>query len=85
MSIEDAPKPPARRITLTYPVINHAARVAFIATGEAKKEILAKVLDHPEEGLPSSRVRPTKDGMVYWFVDDAASQNTEFERTEFKL
>jgi len=86
VSIEDSPKPPARRITLTYPVINHAARVAFIATGEAKKEILATVLDHPEEGLPSSRVRPvTKDGRVYWFVDDAASQNTEFPRAEFKL
>ena len=46
--IADSPKPPSRRITLTLPVINHASRVAFVATGAGKVKILSDILDHPE-------------------------------------
>jgi len=81
--IDDSPKSPPRRITLTYPVINHAHRCAFVATGEAKQDILHDVLDHPEMGLPSSRVRPAQPGKLYWFVDDAAAKKTEYPRSEF--
>jgi 6-phosphogluconolactonase len=77
--LEDSPKPPPRRVTLTYPVLNHALRVAFVATGEGKQEMLAKILDNPELGLPCSRVRPT-GGTVCWFVDDAASGMVKYER-----
>jgi 6-phosphogluconolactonase len=83
--IEDSPKPPSHRITLTLPVINHAARVVFVATGEGKQETLRKVLDEPELGLPSSRVRPAYPGTLTWFVDDAASALVKFEKTTFKL
>jgi len=70
--LDDSPKPPPIRITLTYPVLNHAHRVAFVSTGEGKQEIMQKVLDHPEEGLPSSRVKVISPGRVYFFSDDAA-------------
>ncbi|KAI0036645.1 6-phosphogluconolactonase [Vararia minispora EC-137] len=83
--IEDSPKPPPKRITFTFPVINHAARVAFVATGEGKKEVLHDILDEPEKGLPSSRVRPAWPGHLYWFVDDAASALVRYKRTEFKV
>jgi 6-phosphogluconolactonase len=83
--LEDSPKPPPKRITLTYPVINHASRVAFVATGAEKKNILKTILDEPETGLPASRVRPTTHGQLHWFVDDAASQNVAYPRSEFKL
>jgi 6-phosphogluconolactonase len=39
-------------------VLNHAIRAAFVATGEGKQEMLHKILDQPELGLPCSRVRP---------------------------
>lgn len=42
----------------SYPVLNHAIRAAFVATGEGKQEMLSKILDQPELGLPCSRVRP---------------------------
>lgn len=83
--IEDSPKPPPKRVTLTYPVINHAVRVAFVASGAAKADTLQTVLDKPEEGLPSSRVRPAHPGQVYWFVDDPAVSKVQYPRTPFKL
>lgn len=70
--LDDSPKPPPTRITLTYPVLNHAHRVAFVSSGESKQEIMEKVLDHPEEGLPASRVKVISPGRVYFFSDEAA-------------
>ena len=83
--IEDSPKPPPRRVTLTYPVINHAARVAFVATGIGKVQILHDILDTPELGLPAARVRPVHHGQLVWFVDDVASAEVKFSKSEFKL
>ena len=83
--IEDSPKPPPKRITFTFPVLNHAARVAFVASGAVKADILRVVLDEPEAGLPASRVRPASPGHLYWFVDDAASTRVAYPRTEFKF
>ncbi|KIO30831.1 hypothetical protein M407DRAFT_146106 [Tulasnella calospora MUT 4182] len=83
--IADSPKPPPKRITFTYPVINHAAKVAFVASGAGKQDMLQAILDRPEEGLPSSRVRPKSPGAVYWFVDDAAAGKTKYGRAPFKL
>lgn len=83
--ITDSPKPPPKRITFTYPVINHAAKVAFVASGAGKQDMLQAILDRPEEGLPSSRVRPKNPGAVYWFVDDAAAGKTLYGRAQFKL
>nr|VWP00601.1 Uncharacterized protein [Ganoderma boninense] len=83
--IDDSPKPPPKRITFTYPVLNHAARIAFVVTGPSKVDMLRTVLDEPEKGLPASRVRPAHPGQLYWFVDDAASANAQYARTPFKL
>ena len=83
--VEDSPKPPPRRITLTLPVINHASRVAFVASGAGKAEILSAILDHPEQGLPAARVRPVSPGQLVWFVDDAASVEVKLPKSEFKL
>ena len=83
--IDDSPKPPPVRLTFTYPVLNHAARVAFVATGAAKQDMLQRVLDQPEEELPCSRVRPVSPGTVVWFVDDAASAKVAYQKTEYRL
>lgn len=83
--LEDSPKLPPKRITFTFPVLNHASRVAFVAAGAGKADTLPLVLDNPEHGLPASRVHPAHPGQVYWFVDDAASANLKFPKTTFVL
>lgn len=64
------------RLTLTFPVINHAANVIFLASGAAKAEILAAVLrgEFKPEKFPSQNVKPA-DGNLYWLADESAAQN----------
>lgn len=83
--LEDSPKPPPKRITLTYPVINHAARIVFVAAGAEKADMLVQILDHPETGLPAARVKPVFPGQLYWFSDDAATHKLAFPKTPFRL
>jgi 6-phosphogluconolactonase len=84
--LNDSPKPPPNRISFTYPVINHASSVAFVATGESKQDVLAEIMDNPaKRSLPASRVRPVSHGKLHWFVDDAASAKVNYVKTEFTL
>jgi 6-phosphogluconolactonase len=68
--ISDSPKPPPNRITFTLPLLNAAKHVWFIVTGKEKAESLASVIEKPEEGLPSARVRGCD---VQFYVDKAAA------------
>jgi 6-phosphogluconolactonase len=83
--IEDSPKPPSKRITFTYPVINHASRIVFVCVGAEKADVLHSVLDDPEAGLPAARVKPVFPGQLYWFTDDAAAAKVTYPKTQFKL
>lgn len=80
-AIEDSPKPPPRRITLTLPVVTHATKIAFVATGGGKKDVLKKIFE-TEEGrsLPCGLVNDGAGEKVSWFVDDAAVDGVSFPR-----
>ncbi|KIW21272.1 6-phosphogluconolactonase [Exophiala spinifera] len=80
--IEDSPKPPPRRITLTLPVVTHAHKIAFVATGGGKKEILKKILEADDEGrsLPCGLVNEAGGEKVTWFTDHAAVEGVSFPR-----
>jgi 6-phosphogluconolactonase len=60
-----------QRVTLTFPVLNAAARVAFLVAGTEKAKAVKAVL---REGalLPSAMVKPT-DGALVWMVDRGAA------------
>jgi 6-phosphogluconolactonase len=58
------------RISLTYPVLESSRVIAFLVTGERKREVLAR-LRAGERDLPASRLRPR--GTVHWFADRAAA------------
>ena len=70
--IEDSPKLPPKRITLTYPVLNASKNVFFVCTGAGKSDNLAIALGVAEGSVPAGEVKPTSGSLV-WFVDDDAS------------
>jgi 6-phosphogluconolactonase len=65
------------RITLTLPVLNSAAQLVFLVSGEEKAETLSRVLrpaSGPLPSLPAQLVKPT-NGSLVWLVDrNAASR-----------
>ena len=62
------------RVTLTQPVINHAASVFFLISGQDKAQILKEVLlgPHNPERLPSQLIRPM-GGILTLLLDSAAA------------
>jgi 6-phosphogluconolactonase len=61
------------RLTFTFPVLNHAAEVLFMAAGPDKADMLHQILEgKPTPPLPSQRVQPT-DGTLLWMLDEAAA------------
>ncbi len=68
------PKLDAHRLTLTFPALNSAAEVLFVAAGVEKAQTLREVI-RPGLGAPdhpAARVRPAS-GKLLWFVDEAAA------------
>jgi len=60
-----------QRLTLTFPVLNAAARVVFLVAGPEKAKIVKTVLAE-QSTLPAAMVRPT-DGELVWLADRAAA------------
>jgi 6-phosphogluconolactonase len=60
------------RITFTFPVLNAAACVIFLASGPDKAPILHQVLEDSSAHLPSQQVRPN-NGRLVWLVDSEAA------------
>lgn len=63
------------RLTLTAPVVNKAAAVAFLVAGAGKAHALREVLkgENNPDKYPSQRIKPEL-GTLTWFVDKAAYQ-----------
>jgi 6-phosphogluconolactonase len=69
------PKFQTSRITLTAPLLNHAANVLFLVSGKDKAEALRAVLrgDFQPHRYPAQLIRP-EEGNLTWLADrDAAS------------
>lgn len=62
------------RLTLTFPVINNAANVMFLVSGEEKAETLQTVIEgefEPDK-YPAQLVVP-ENGELFWLVDSSAA------------
>ena len=63
----------AHRITFTFPVLNRAAEIIFMASGADKADMVRQVLEGKNTPpLPSQRVQPS-DGKLLWMLDEAAA------------
>jgi 6-phosphogluconolactonase len=61
------------RITFTFPVLNHAAEVMFMASGADKADMLHQVLEAKNTPpLPSQSVQPL-EGQLLWLLDEPAA------------
>lgn len=67
------PKFNTHRITFTVPVLNNAAAVMFMVSGEEKREALKAVLQSnaSPEHFPARLVRPAS-GELIWLIDEDA-------------
>ena len=61
------------RISITYPVINAAANIFLLTTGEGKAQIVKAVMfdELPAEPYPIQRIQG--QGNMYWYLDEAAA------------
>ena len=62
------PKPPPQRITMTFPLLNAARHVIFLANGAAKRPLIEQILAGTGD-YPAARVQPDA-GRVTWLVGD---------------
>jgi 6-phosphogluconolactonase len=68
----------ARRVTITFPLIERARSVLVLVCGEAKAAALAEVLEGATdpERLPAQRLRG-RSGAVHWLFDAAAASRLQ--------
>ncbi len=60
------PKPPPQRVTMTFPLLNAAREVCFMATRKGKEQVLEEVLAG-DKRYPATHVQPV-DGVVTWLI-----------------
>jgi 6-phosphogluconolactonase len=60
------PKPPPQRITMTFPLLNAARHIVFLAQGTVKLPLIEQILAGTGE-YPAARVQPVA-GQVTWLV-----------------
>ena len=59
------------RITLTFPVINNADNIMFLAAGANKAKTIKEVVEKEDSLLPAAMIRPQK-GKLFFLLDESA-------------
>ena len=70
-AVEDSPKPPPRRLTLTLPAIAAARRVVVAAFGAPKAPVVREALASSESNLPVALVSRRARRVVFLLDEDA--------------
>jgi 6-phosphogluconolactonase len=77
LAVEDSPKPPPERITLSLGVLRDVGLGVLLVTGESKAPALARALGDPSDGCPASLL-DTEHLVV--FADEAAAAAIDGEK-----
>jgi 6-phosphogluconolactonase len=70
LGVEDSPKPPPRRITLSLAMLRAAHRCLLLATGSSKADALSAALAEPSKHVPASLLLRERLTVI---VDDQAA------------
>ena len=65
----------AWRISITFPIINHARNVAIVVAGEKKSEKVYEILSQKVNRYPIEQVSP--QGECVWFLDNDAANSIQ--------
>jgi 6-phosphogluconolactonase len=79
-SLSQHPQTLQKRITLTGKLINSAAEVVFLITGNSKAEKVKSILKNETEALlyPAKMVKPSS-GALAWYLDEEAASYVEIK------
>lgn len=62
------------RVSMTFPLLNHARAILFLVSGTTKASALRQAVGEEGSDVPARRIVPAA-GTMHWYVDrDAASQ-----------
>ena len=64
--------PNVNRLTMTYPILNQAREIVFLASGKGKAGIIQAILEKKQRDLPALGIRP-RSGKLTWLLDREAS------------
>lgn len=74
VGVDDSPKPPPQRVSLTFEALNRAQAVWFVVAGDDKAEAVAAAwAGAPREEIPAAGVSGTEE--TEWFVDEASARS----------
>lgn len=72
IGVDDSPKPPPRRITLTLPAVRRSRQVWLVVSGEAKAEAVAAAIAGADpRDVPAAGALGTEH--TIWLLDYAAA------------
>jgi 6-phosphogluconolactonase len=75
VAVRNCPKPPPTRVSMTFPTLNQAREVWFLAAGAEKAEAVQRALSGtPREQLPAAGVKGKN--VTLWMLDDASASAT---------
>jgi 6-phosphogluconolactonase len=72
IAVRDSPKPPPTRLSLTFPTLDAAKQIWFVASGSGKADAVARALSGaPREEVPSAG--PRGRDATRWLIDREAA------------
>jgi 6-phosphogluconolactonase len=71
--------PDVSRLTMTFPVLNHARQIVFLVSGKEKALVIKALFEETDSPLPVRGVRPVS-GQLIWLMDQEASSLLSRER-----
>jgi 6-phosphogluconolactonase len=73
-AIDDSPKPPPRRLTLTFPILTSARRVVVVTLGASKAEVVRESLEDAQSPLPLAMLIRRASHVTVLLDPDAAQR-----------
>jgi 6-phosphogluconolactonase len=72
ISVVKGGMPIVNRLTMTFPILNQAREVVFLASGKGKAGIIQAILEKKQRDLPALGIRP-RSGKLTWLLDREAA------------